>query len=60
MVLATTSGSVFASHVNDPGFWMFKEYFNLPLAEALKVRTTYTCILGILGLLGVLGLHLFI
>jgi gluconate transporter len=60
MVLATSSGSVFASHVNDPGFWMFKEYFNLPLDQAIKVRTTYTCLLGILGLIGVLILHLFI
>ena len=32
MVLATSSGSIFASHVNDPGFWMFKEYFNIPVA----------------------------
>lgn len=60
MVLATSSGSVFASHVNDPGFWMFKEYFNLSLAQAIKVRTTYTCLLGIIGLIGVLILHLFI
>jgi gluconate transporter len=59
MVLATSSGSVFASHVNDPGFWMFKEYFNLELAEAIKVRTTYTCILAVLGLIGVLILNLF-
>jgi len=60
MVLATSSGSVFASHVNDPGFWMFKEYFNLPLAQAIKVRTTYTCLLSVLGLIGVLILHLFV
>jgi gluconate transporter len=60
MVLATSSGSVFASHVNDPGFWMFKEYFNLSVIQAIKVRTTYTCLLGILGLIGVLILHIFI
>jgi gluconate transporter len=60
MVLATSSGSVFASHVNDPGFWMFKEYFNIPLAQAIKVRTTYTCILSVLGLIGVLILHQFV
>lgn len=59
MVLATSSGSVFASHVNDPGFWMFKEYFNIPVGQAIKVRTVYTCILGILGLAGVLVLNLF-
>ncbi|MBP2664798.1 MAG: high-affinity transport of gluconate - gluconate permease [Firmicutes bacterium] len=60
MVLATSCGSIFASHVNDPGFWMFKEYFNIPVAQAIKVRTTYTCILSVLGLIGVLILHQFI
>lgn len=60
MVLAVTCGSVFASHVNDPGFWMFKEYFNIPVAQAIKVRTTYTCLLGVIGLIGVLVLHMFI
>ena len=59
MVLAVTSGSIFASHVNDPGFWMFKEYFNLPVGQAIKVRTTYTCMLSILGLIGVLALNIF-
>lgn len=60
MVLATSSGSLFASHVNDPGFWMFKEYFNIPVAQAIKVRTTYTCLMSVIGLAGVLLLHLFI
>jgi len=58
MVLAVTSGSIFASHVNDPGFWMFKEYFNLPVGTALKVRTTYTCMLSVIGLIGVLILNM--
>lgn len=57
MVLATSSGSIFASHVNDPGFWMFKEYFNIPVAQAIKVRTTYSCILSVMGLIGVLVLN---
>ncbi len=54
MVLATACGSIAFSHVNDPGFWMFKEYFNLNVGQALAVRTTYTTTLAILGLLGVL------
>ena len=54
MVLATSTGSIFASHINDPGFWMFKEYFNLSLADAIKIRTTYTCILSLAGLAGIL------
>lgn len=59
MVLATSCGSVFASHVNDPGFWMFKEYFNVPVGQAIKVRTTYTCLLSFIGLAGVLILNMF-
>ncbi|MFJ2554118.1 MULTISPECIES: gluconate:H+ symporter [unclassified Streptomyces] len=54
MVLAVSCGSVAFSHVNDPGFWMFKEYFNLSVVEAIKTRTTYTTVLSVLGLGGVL------
>ncbi|MGD6944113.1 gluconate:H+ symporter [Cytobacillus gottheilii] len=60
MVLAVTSGSVAFSHVNDPGFWMYKEYLNLSLVDALKSRTTYTTALAILGLIGVLILNVFV
>lgn len=59
MVLATSCGSVFASHVNDPGFWMFKEYFNLPVGQAIKVRTVYSSLLAVIGLIGVLILNMF-
>ncbi|WP_086802966.1 gluconate:H+ symporter [Streptomyces caniscabiei] len=54
MVLAVACGSIAFSHVNDPGFWLFKEYFNLSVIEAIKVRTSYTTVLAILGLGGVL------
>jgi Gnt-I system high-affinity gluconate transporter len=57
MVLAVSCGSIAFSHVNDPGFWMFKEYFNLSVIDAIKVRTTYTTVLAILGLGGVLVLE---
>ncbi|MFD9884513.1 gluconate:H+ symporter [Streptomyces alboflavus] len=57
MVLAVSCGSIAFSHVNDPGFWLFKEYFNLTVVEALKVRTTYTTVLAVLGLGGVLALE---
>ncbi|MFE0132632.1 gluconate:H+ symporter [Streptomyces sp. NPDC059037] len=55
MVLAVSCGSIAFSHVNDPGFWLFKEYFNLSVIEAIKVRTTYTTVLAVLGLIGVLA-----
>ncbi|MEV6424828.1 gluconate:H+ symporter [Streptomyces sp. NPDC051662] len=57
MVLAVSCGSIAFSHVNDPGFWMFKEYFNLSVIEAIKVRTSYTTVLAVLGLGGVLLLE---
>lgn len=57
MVLAVSCGSIFASHVNDPGFWLFKEFFNLSVVEAIKTRTSYTTVLSVLGLAGVLALH---
>jgi len=57
MTLAVTCGSICASHVNDPGFWLFKEYFNLSVVETLKVRTSYTTMLSLIGLGGVLLLH---
>lgn len=60
MVLATTTGSIAFSHVNDPGFWMFKEYFNLSVTDALKSRTTYTTALSVLGLCAVLLMSLVI
>lgn len=60
MVLATACGSVMVSHLNDPGFWMFKEFLNLSVADTLKVRTTYTTVLGVLGLAGCLLLNLFV
>ncbi|MEV8565151.1 gluconate:H+ symporter [Streptomyces sp. NPDC051322] len=55
MVLAVSCGSIAFSHVNDPGFWLFKEYFNLSVIDAIKVRTSYTTVLAILGLGGVLA-----
>jgi Gnt-I system high-affinity gluconate transporter len=57
MVLAVSCGSIAFSHVNDPGFWMFKEYFNLSVLDAVRTRTTYTTVLAILGLGGVLVLE---
>ncbi|MEU2930665.1 gluconate:H+ symporter [Streptomyces sp. NPDC007251] len=57
MVLAVSCGSIGFSHVNDPGFWMFKEYFNLSVLDAIKARTTYTTALAVLGLGGVLALN---
>lgn len=60
MVLATGAGSLIASHVNDAGFWMFKEYFNLSIKETFATWTLLETIISISGLGLVLLLHLAI
>jgi Gnt-I system high-affinity gluconate transporter len=60
MVLAIGSGSLMLSHVNDGGFWLFKEYFNLSIKETLSTWTVMETTVGVMGLIGVLTLNAFI
>jgi Gnt-I system high-affinity gluconate transporter len=60
MVLAIGSGSLMLSHVNDGGFWLFKEYFNLSVKDTLRTWTLMETIVSIIGLLGVLALNIII
>jgi gluconate transporter len=60
MVLAIGAGSLMFSHVNDPGFWLFKEYFGLTLKETLLTWTVMESLVGVVGLLCVLGLSLVV
>ena len=60
MVLSIGAGSLMLSHVNDSGFWLFKEYFNLNVKETLSTWTIMETSIGISGLLGVLVLNQFI
>lgn len=60
MVLATGAGSLMFSHVNDGGFWMFKEYFNLSVKETLKTWSVMETIVSFTGLIGILILNYFI
>lgn len=60
MVLAIGAGSVIASHVNDAGFWMIREYFDLTIKETLLTWTVLETLIAICGLIGVLILDLFI
>ena len=57
MVLSIGSGSLMLSHVNDSGFWLFKEYFNLTIKETLSTWTIMETSIGISGLIGVLILN---
>ncbi len=60
MVLAVGAGSVFCSHINDTGFWMFKEFFNLSLKQTFLSWTVMETLMSVLGLLGVLILQYFV
>ena len=54
MVLAIGAGSLLFSHINDSGFWMFKEYFNLSVKDTLRSWSMMETIVSVAGLLGVL------
>lgn len=60
MVLAIGAGSLMCSHVNDSGFWMYKEYFNLSLKDTFKSWSLMETIVGVVGLMGVLVLDIII
>jgi gluconate transporter len=60
MVLSVGAGSLMCSHVNDTGFWMFKEYFGISVSETFKTWTVMETIIGVMGLIGVLILNLFL
>jgi gluconate transporter len=60
MVLAVGTGSVFGSHINDSGFWMFKEFFNLSLKQTFMSWTVMETTISIIGLLGVLLLNVIL
>lgn len=60
MVLAIGAGSLVLSHVNDGGFWLFKEYFNLTVKETLKTWTVMETTIAVVGLGGVLLLNVFV
>jgi len=60
VVLATGAGSVIASHVNDAGFWMFKEYFGLSVKETLLTWTLLETIISVSGLIFILIFSMFV
>lgn len=57
MTLAVGAGSLMCSHVNDTGFWMFREWFGLSLRDTFRSWTAMETIVGLMGLLGVLLLN---
>jgi len=60
MVLSVGAGSIFFSHVNDTGFWIFKEFFNLSIKQTIISWSIMETIISVLGLAGVLILDMFV
>jgi Gnt-I system high-affinity gluconate transporter len=60
MVLAVGAGSLMFSHVNDAGFWLYKEYFNLGMKDTFLSWSLMETIVSISGLIGVFILEAFI
>ena len=60
LVLAVGTGSVFGSHVNDSGFWIFKEFFQISLKQTFLSWTVMETLISILGLIGVMLLDIFV
>jgi GntP family gluconate:H+ symporter len=60
LAIATGAGSVVFSHVNDGGFWLVKEYFNMSVIDTMKTWSISETIISILALLFTLGLAMVI
>ncbi|GAA4163910.1 gluconate:H+ symporter [Gryllotalpicola daejeonensis] len=60
LVLAIGAGSLFFSHVNDAGFWLFKEYFGLSIGQTIKSWSILETVLSVVGIIVVLVLSLFV
>jgi H+/gluconate symporter-like permease len=54
LVVSIGAGSLIASHVNDGGFWLVKEYLNMSVPKTFATWTVLETIVSIAGLGGVL------
>jgi GntP family gluconate:H+ symporter len=50
LVLATGAGALILSHVNDGGFWLVKEYFNMSVAQTFRTWTVLETIISLVAL----------
>ena len=60
MVLSIGAGSLFCSHVNDTGFWIFKEYFGISVKDTFRSWSVMESIVSVVGLFGVLAINQFL
>ena len=56
LAIATGAGALIFSHVNDGGFWLVKEYFNMTVAQTLKTWSVSETIISVTALIFTLGL----
>jgi GntP family gluconate:H+ symporter len=56
LTIATGAGSLVFSHVNDGGFWLVKEYFNMSVAQTIKSWSVCETIISVVALLLTMGL----
>ena len=60
LVVALGAGSLIASHVNDSGFWLVKEYLGLDVTTTLKTWTVMETIISVVALGVVLALDVLL
>lgn len=60
LAIATGAGSLVFSHVNDGGFWMVKEYFNMTVPQTMKTWSVCETIISVVALVLTLALSLAI
>ena len=59
IVLSASAGSVFASHVNDSGFWLVGRLMGMDVKTTLKVWTTQQAFESFMGFVLVMAIYVF-
>jgi len=60
LVLATGAGSLILSHVNDAGFWLVKQYFNMSVAETFKTWTVMETLISVVAIVFIMLLNMVV
>ncbi|MFJ8926816.1 GntP family permease [Streptomyces sp. NPDC102340] len=60
VIMAISAGSIFASHVNDGGFWMVSKYFGISERDTLRSWTVLESVLSIAGFVVALLISFFV
>ncbi|MEU6544371.1 gluconate:H+ symporter [Streptomyces sp. NPDC046859] len=60
VIMAVSAGSIFASHVNDGGFWIVAKYFGITERDTLKSWTVLESVLSLAGFAVAAVLSLFV